>query len=57
MTVAEMKKAVETMKAEVVKNKYTCKQSEKEILTATYTKKSDLEKQLSTFTEVIKRNE
>lgn len=50
---AEISKAMETM----VQNRYTCTSTEKEILKATYSKKADLEKQLSTFQTVIKRNE
>lgn len=56
MTMKEIKTTIETMKAEIIEKQYRCKQSEREILNASYTKKADLEMQLATYQEVVNRN-
>ena len=57
MTVKELKNAIADATQTMRENKHTCTKAEKEIITAQYTKKSDLENQLETVKTVIERNE
>ena len=61
MTVKELKNAIadamQTMKENMKEKKYTCTKAEKDIISAQYTKKADLENQLETIKVVIERNE
>ena len=57
MTVKELKNAIADATQTMRENKHTCTKAEKEIITAQYTKKADLENQLETMRTVIERNE
>ena len=57
MTVKELKNAIADAMQTMKENKHTCTKAEKEIITAQYTKKADLENQLETMKTVIERNE
>ena len=57
MTVKELKNAIADAMQTMKENKHTCTRAEKEIITAQYTKKADLENQLETMRTVIERNE
>lgn len=57
MTVKELKNAIADAMQTMKENKHTCTKAEKEIITAQYTKKADLENQLETMRIVIERNE
>ena len=57
MTVKELKNAIADAMQTMKENKYTCTKAEKEIITAQYTKKADLENQLEIMQKVIERNE
>lgn len=57
MTVKELKNAIADARQTMKENKHTCTKAEKEIITAQYTKKADLENQLETMKTVIERNE
>ena len=57
MTVKELKNAIADARQTMKENKHTCTKAEKEIITAQYTKKADLENQLETMRTVIERNE
>lgn len=57
MTVKELKNAIADAMQTMKENKHTCTKAEKEIITAQYTKKADLENQLEVMQKVIKRNE
>ena len=57
MTVKELKNAIADATQTMRENKHTCTKAEKEIITAQYTKKADLENQLKTMKTVIERNE
>lgn len=57
MTVKELKNAIADAMQTMKENKHTCTKAEKEIITAQYTKKADLENQLETMRTVIERNE
>ena len=57
MTVKELKNAIADAMQTMRENKHTCTKAEKEIITAQYTKKADLENQLETMITVIERNE
>ena len=56
MTVKELKNAIADATQTMRENKHTCTKAEKEIITAQYTKKADLENQLETMRTVIERN-
>ena len=56
MTVKELKNAIADATQTMRENKHTCTKAEKEIITAQYTKKADLENQLETMRIVIERN-
>lgn len=57
MTVKELKNAIADAMQTMKENKHTYTKAEKEIITAQYTKKADLENQLETMRTVIERNE
>lgn len=57
MTVKELKNAIADAMQTMKENKHTCTKAEKEIITAQYTKKADLENQLEVMQKVIERNE
>lgn len=57
MTVKELKNAIADAMQTMKENKHTCTKAEKEIITAQYTKKADLENQLEMMQKVIERNE
>lgn len=57
MTVKELKNAIADAMQTMKENKHTCTKAEKEIITAQYTKKADLENQLEIMQKVIERNE
>lgn len=57
MTVKELKNAIADATQTMRENKHTCTKAEKEIITAQYTKKADLENQLEMMQKVIERNE
>ena len=57
MTVKELKNAIADAMQTMKENKHTCTKAEKEIITAQYTKKADLENQLEVMRIVIERNE
>lgn len=57
MTVKELKNAIADAMQIMKENKHTCTKAEKEIITAQYTKKADLENQLEVMQKVIERNE